>query len=336
MPVKHLARAPASRATKTQTLGLTHFLGIPLSTSTSRPMISAAYRKIMDDPVSSSIPKPAFCYPEELRIYLGTLSLGTPQRLNQALTLLGSLDLESMLDSTIRSTADYSLCTPKTMPSPHSTLEVTVQGFRYFAVQEPSPEEAYRLFAGVSDRGGFVPRLCADIAKSFRDAKLIREDSKAKIPYSQYILQGLSTKVIETKGTHTTVTNTNPCLTKKGLYRKKTSVFDATKVVNKYRDMIWTEPFTLEQLGIYEIPLQDIIRDEKVISRGYKKTGSVALPGAPTVQPETWFEGARYVKHQILPPSPLYKHKLSLHEKQILSTSEEKFDNALPNPTSLV
>ena len=300
-----------------QRFGITHFLALPLTTSTSRQMISAAYRKIMDDPISSNIPKPAFYYPEQLRIHLGNLNLRTTQRINQALTLLGSLDLESMLDNRSRPSPGNQLCTSKNMASFHSILEVKMHGLRVFSSLPAHVENTYILKANVSNGGGLLPRFCADISESFNDAKLIRHFPEQNV--SQHLLHGLTTKVVDTRTLSTTVDNEHPSLTEKGAYLKKLACFDATRVLSKYHDMIWTDYFRLEKLCIYELGLQDIVRDEEVISRGYKEIGSVTLPGAPTVQPEPWIEGGRYVKHQRLPPSPLYKHKLSLREQQIRS-----------------
>ncbi|CAF9932261.1 MAG: hypothetical protein HETSPECPRED_008316 [Heterodermia speciosa] len=291
-----------------QLSGITHFLALPLTTSTSRPMISAAYRKIMDDPISSNIPKPAFHHPEQLFVYLGNLSLGTTQRINQALTVLDSLDLESMLDRRNRPSLGNQLCASKNMASSHSILEVKMHGLYLASSPSADIENTYRLHANVSNGGGLLPRFCADISESFSGANLTKYRA-VQTSNSQHLLRGLTTKVVNTKTLYTTVDNENPYLTEKGIYQKKLACFDATRVLSKYHDMIWTDYFRLEKLCIYELGLFDIVRDEEVISRGYIEIGNVSLPGAPTVQPEPWIEGGRYVKRRKLPPSPLYKHK---------------------------
>ena len=280
-----------------QDMGMTHFLCIPLSTSTSRPMFSDAYRNIMNDPLSSSIPKPAFKYPEELHISLALLNLGAPQRLDQALNLLRTRDYEGILDNTFHSYAANTQCPAKTVPSSHSILEVAVKGLYLNPLQplspHPDPKKSIHLHASVSDRSQLLPRVCADIFQMFRDADLVANNITAgSRDQVQHLLRGLFTQMVSTKRLHTIVDNLDPSSEKMDVR------FDPTDLLHKHRDLIWAEPFKLEKLSIRELGLQDIFRDGRLISRGYKEIGSVPLPGAPIVQPEPWLEGATYVKHR--------------------------------------
>ena len=277
-------------------------------------MISDAYRKIMHDPVSSNIPKPCFKYPEQLHINLGNLRLDTPQRLDQALTLLRSLDIQSILHDAFSSSVSYTHSTTKTISLLDSIFDVSLEGIYSDPRQQRNSKELFALRASVFGRSGLLPRVCVAIYQAFSDANLVSHESGLGL-HSQKLLPGIFIVVVDTKRVDTNVDNDNPSLLKKGIRQKRQACFDATDLLNEYHDMTWAKQFRLEKLSIRKPGLQDIVRDEKLISRGYIEIGSVSLPGAPIGQPEPWIEGGRYIKHRRLMPSPFYKpltHDLNL------------------------
>ena len=296
----------AKSLSRQQTLGITHFLCIPLATSTSRPMISDAYRKIIHDPASSNIPKLYFKYPEQLHVNLGNLRLDTPQRLDRALTLLRSLDIPSILHDTFYSSASYTRSTTKTISSLNSILDVSLEGIYCDPRHQGNSKELFALYANVFGRSGLLPRVCVAIYKALSDADLVSQDPGPGL-LSRNLLPSIFIGVVESKRVSTKVDRDNPYLLQMGIRKKRTAWFDATDLLNEYHDMTWAKQFRLEKLSIRKLGLQDIVRDGNLISRGYIETGSVSLPGAPTGQPEPWIEGGRYVKHRPVVPSPLYK-----------------------------
>ena len=265
-------------------------------------MICEAFRKISGDPVSSTIPKPAFQYPEQLHITIESLFLDTPQRIDQALALLHSIDVGSMLENAVRSPLDQNNYGVATDLPALSIFDVTMQGLSV-APNTPNLADSYRLAVEVSDVGRLLPRICAAIRQSFRDQDLHRRFNRSRpTDWSSEL-----TTVVTTRRVTTDVDNLNPDLIRKGFHNKRIASFDSTGVLNKYHDMIWAKHFRLEKLEICELGLQDIVRGGKLISRGYKEIGSVSLPGAPISPAEPWIKGAKYVKNRPPPPSSLYK-----------------------------
>ena len=69
-----------------------------------------------------------------------------------------------------------------------------------------------------------------------------------------------------------------------------------TGLVSKYHNVTWAKDFQLEKLSICKMGLMDIVQKDKLISRGYRETGNVPLPGTPTSQPDPRVEGATWVR----------------------------------------
>ena len=197
----------AKTLNRQQRLGITHFLCIPLATSTSRPMISDVYRKIMHDPASSNIPKPCFKYPEQLHVNLGNLRLDTPQRLDQALTLLRSLDIQSILHDTFYSSTSYTRSTTKTISSSNSILDVSLKGIHPDPRQPRNSKESFTLYASVFDKSGLLPRVCVAIYQAFSDANLVSCDPDPGL-LSRRLLPGKLASVVDRKGLTRTLTMT--------------------------------------------------------------------------------------------------------------------------------
>ena len=319
MAARHLALHMKRKPSFKTIHGHTHFLRIPLSTSTSRPMICEAFRKIIGDPISSTVPKAAFQYPEQLHITIGALNLHTPQRIDQALALLHSIDVGSMLENAFRPPIERNSYGGTIDLSALSILDVTMQGL-FVHPKTWNLAKAIDLMAKVYDVGGLLPQICADIRQRFLDADPhvgFKRSLPTHFPF-------MPTTVVTTKRIEVGVKNAKPSSIQRGLYKKKVASFDSNSVVSKYHDMIWVKHFRLEKLELCERGLQDIVRDGKLISRGFKEIGSISLPGAPISQAEPWIKGGTYVKNRPPPPSSLYKpvsRSLSDGQRRSLSAS---------------
>ena len=299
MYIKHLIRHVRVN-TPNLVENITHFLCIPLTTPTSRLLIRDASYKMMNDPLSSGIPKRSFNYPEELFINLGNLSLDTPQQLDQARTFLRGLDLQSIINTVFYLSAAYDQSTKKMTPSSDSFLDVAVEGlYPHHPQTQPQHdfEKSLKLYARVIDRDGFLPRVCADISRPFTDAGLVIQRFGTRPPW-QNLLDGIFVRVVDSNRIPKDMGKQFPRLQVEQIKRR--ARFDATDLLDKYRDLVWTEHFRLERLGIYQLGLHDILRDGRFITRGYREIESVPLPGAPIGQPAPWVEGCTYVKHQRL------------------------------------
>lgn len=126
-------------------------------------------------------------YPEEMHIGLGALSLGTPQRIEQARALLHGVDLGSVLENAFLPSIDPKSHGVTTDLSALSILDVTMQ--RLFLSSRAEVTETYRLMTGAAGVGGLLPQICAKIFQSFVDADLCpagaekRKGLRPDLPY---------------------------------------------------------------------------------------------------------------------------------------------------------
>lgn len=80
-----------------QVHNLTHFICIPLITSSSGPLLQHSLGILRKSPASASVPSEAFVPPGMLQLSLKIpMSLSTPSRFADAKKLLESLDLNSL------------------------------------------------------------------------------------------------------------------------------------------------------------------------------------------------------------------------------------------------
>lgn len=293
------ARKPPQRCALSRS-GVTHFLGIPLSTPVSRPQYERACRKVMNDFVSSDIPKNSFMYPEELRLHLGALGLGTADRVSKAQDLLANLDLRDMIRNASPSLASSGGVGQNSEASSGGHgLRVTMQGFSISENQDLAMSR--KLQVQVSDQGGVLPRLRWHIHKLFKDKHFVEPSQSDR--WIQEDPDRTYANVISAYIIPTLVPNQNKALIAKGIYQNMKAIFDTTGIYHKYQDLIWAKDFNLERLSIYETGLQDILRDGKLISRGYKEIASIPFPGAPRNRSEPRIEGGVYVRHRPIQPS---------------------------------
>lgn len=109
----------------------------------------------------------------------------------------------------------------------------------------------------------------------------------------------------------TDVSNDKITLRGKGLV--KSPKFDASDLVQKYKDFEWATEFPLERLCISELGLKDFRKDGELIRTGYRDIASVPLPGVParvvdelaTRRSKEEHEKAHKSIRRIHPPCPL-------------------------------
>ena len=92
-----------------------------------------------------------------------------------------------------------------------------------------------------------------------------------------------------------------------------TPKFDASDLVQKYKDFEWTTEFPLERLCISELGLKAFRKDGELVRTGYRDIASVPLPGVPARvvdelamrRSNEEHEKAYKTKKQSLPTCPL-------------------------------
>ena len=109
----------------------------------------------------------------------------------------------------------------------------------------------------------------------------------------------------------TDVVNQKITLRGKGYVRRPK--FDASDLVQKYKDFEWTTEFPLERLCMSELGLKDFREDGELVRTGYHDIACVPLPGVPahvvdelaTRRSNEQHEKAYKTKQRKLPKCPL-------------------------------
>jgi activating signal cointegrator complex subunit 1 len=171
---------------------LTHFLCLPLVTSTSRHQLQASLHAFGIDVVKETAENPAGIPEQSIRpvgtlhLTLGVMSLLTPERINNALATLKSLDLTDLLraDSSIienatgrRNDRDQGsdLRGKASRPLDHAeTLKVTLRGLA--SMHEPSKTSV--LFAKPVDEDLHLQSFCVKLRDVFAAADLLVPDKR--------------------------------------------------------------------------------------------------------------------------------------------------------------
>ena len=154
-----------------QTLGITHFLRIPLSTSASRPQIYKAHQQITTDPVAVGIPTEAFTPHSRLQINLGGLDLGTDDRYNTAIKHLHGLRLDNLYNKILqKKTLDLDA---SQSAQGRDGIFVDLHGLANYSGQIDLAA-CMALWAPVSDDLDALPLFCHVVKLSFFNAGLLR------------------------------------------------------------------------------------------------------------------------------------------------------------------
>lgn len=129
------------------------------------------------------------------------------------------------------------------------------------------------------------------------------------VPPAQY--SGSPTQIMNLRWFPSDVINEKITLRGKGLFRSPK--FDASDLVQKYKDFEWTTEFPLERLCISELGLKDFRKDGELVRTGFHDIASVPLPGVPARvvdelamrRSNEEHEKAYKTKKQCLPTCPL-------------------------------
>lgn len=229
---------------------LTHFLCLPLVTPSSRPQWQASLQRFAAEVTGPDVLDESQLSPKAIRpigaihLTLGVMSLLSPERVEAACTFLRSLDIPAILRK-----ANESSSTP---------LEtVTFRGLHSMK----TPSKTSSLYAEATANAAALLPFSVYLRKAFdTEGFMVREERDLKL--------------------HATVVNTiyvREAKNGKKRWEKGSGKFDATELVEKYKDWEWVKDMRIEKLAICEMGAKKIIEGEEVVDQVYTEIASVPL-----------------------------------------------------------
>ena len=246
-----------------QVHNLTHFICIPLLTSSSRPLLEHSLGVLRESPASAGIPSRAFVPPGMLQISLGIpMSLPTPSRFAEAKKLLESLDLNSLTRELLKPSRrehsiseqflelekSLSLSSVSNMTQP-LPLHITLSSL----VATPVRHQDIKIltfFASCHDPTSRVGHLRNNLTIIFAAAGLFDQSSLhslhcIRLKENELYIPGVS--LITMKGIRG---NLVPSRTEPGKVKDYKPNIDSRDLTRTFKDFVWAENIRLERLSI--------------------------------------------------------------------------------------
>lgn len=277
---------------------LTHFLCLPLVTASSKPQLEASLQSFRDDvsPNESTHTNEANTAPEGstnasnqtatrihpkairpvgvLHCTLGVMSLNEEQ-LNEAITLLKSIDIEHLLSTATASSPEPPNTQPTNQTDPPSSLSTPIsppptnpkplQIDLKSLTSMHSPQSTSILYTAPTDPSSRLHPFCLSLQSLFRAHDLLVPDSR---PLKL----------------HATLVNT---IYAKGRGRgsghgpdaNAPLKFDARGLLERYEGCVWAEGVLLDRVAICEMGAKKVVGEGgEVLGEEYVEVASVALP----------------------------------------------------------
>lgn len=230
---------------------LTHFLCLPLVTSTSRPQLQASVTAFKDKVTKTStrenpdgIPEKAIRPLGTLHLTLGVMSLLAKERVGSALKVLKEIDiLELLLSSKLgresieaieskgkgdAKGSDEEILANASLPS----LNITLRGL----VSMHDPSKTSILYSSPVDEDRRLYSFCQKLRNIFTAADLIIEDTRPLLLHAT-IVNTVYVPGVRGKGSG------------HGKNRAKLTL-DATELVQDYDEFVWMKDVRLEKVAI--------------------------------------------------------------------------------------
>ncbi|PSS20510.1 hypothetical protein M430DRAFT_34768 [Amorphotheca resinae ATCC 22711] len=227
-------RAPAPR--------LTHFLCLPLLTTTSRPQLQSSLSAFRAD--LGGIPEAAVRPVGTLHLTLGVMSLLTAERVEQALALLRSLNLREMLEERIAGGGEA-----MAMARSGTPLRVTLRGLESMQ----NPDKTSVLYAAPVDGDLRLQRFCGRLKEAFSAAELLVPDTRPLL-------------------LHATIVNT-VYVAGRGRSKGRLTI-DAREVLERFEEHEWMSDVRLENVAICRMGARKLDDGDEE----YVVEGQVELP----------------------------------------------------------
>jgi activating signal cointegrator complex subunit 1 len=257
---------------------LTHFLCLPLVTSTSRPQLQSSLATFRDAVTKSStrelpdgIPGKAIRPLGTLHLTLGVMSLLTPERVDHALKVLNGINMSDILSvpeagNTIDSSKSSGMSVVNSsVEKSHAvkeSLRITLRGLESMH----DSRKTSILYSSPVDLDQRLYNFSQKLRDIFTAADLLVVDSRPLL-------------------LHATIVNTVyvPGVRGKGSGHGKSRAkltLDATELLEDYEDFLWMEGVALEKVAICRMGAKENVEGEEE----YVIEGEIDVPSAALVE----------------------------------------------------
>lgn len=241
---------------------LTHFLCIPLVTSTSRPQLSTSLASFKDDvtgpkdlggfELSAEAVRPV----GTLHLTLGMMSFPNDDGLGKAVAMLESLKPRGILAAIKKPV--LSEAANQAAESSTSQFLITLQGLN--SMQKP--DRATVLYAPPLDQEGALQEFGEKIKATFKDAGLLVPDKRPLL-------------------LHATIVNTIYVRGNKHGSKSKNwdrnVIRDAQAMLDRYEDQVWMRDMPLEKIAICRMRAKPVEEAGVVVDAAYEVEAEIAL-----------------------------------------------------------
>ena len=227
-----------------------------------------------------------------------TLSLKTNDRIDRALSLLKNLDMDAVFHKSMQtgtsSNDEYSPSSMSHIYQAPKKLLVSLTGIAH----SNHLHDDHRLYIPVIDRGGGLRAFIQEIRSRFISSGLM-----VGIPIERLRPVPMHIMVLGNNCIRSKTVNTKPSVQRKLVKNKVLKLlagFDLRNLYEDFRTFPWTHCFALERLSLSKMDLSDLLKDNRVIGRGFQEVACVPLPGIDRLEKQEELEGIIFVRPKIV------------------------------------
>lgn len=259
-----------------ETYELSHFLCMPIATAESRPQLEKSLHQFRTDPSTSKVPSGAHRPLQTLHLPIRALSLHTPGQIEAACRHLRSLDIDSLLRHTSRTTPEttddvrgtpqeraavhhQSSSLPFSKNSRSPSLTVTLSGVfgEHLRARGPFPDRGslnYRLYTKYADYTSRIVPFVNEIKCSF-DAAGFHIPTYRDQSYKSLVIL-LSTKHAWSRSKKLVEHHELP----HRLRQTEPPLFETKEIIEKFENFVFAKDLKLEKLCLCEMGLVQMIK----------------------------------------------------------------------------
>lgn len=259
---------------------MTHFLCLPLVTSSSRPHLQATISRFAtevqlqntilgsssdttgEDASKLQIPPAALRPVGVLHFTLGVMSLRNPDQLEGACSFLRELDIRKLLKEAEAgemdkpdAEAEAGTKNEEAIDVKPSPLKLTLSNLHPMQ----SPKKTTSLYIAPVDASPALTPFCVNLQTAFRERDLLVSDKRPL-------------------RLHATVLNTIYVKGGKRRSKKAPAKIDATQLIEKYKDYEWVKDMRIDRVAICEMGAKRVMEGDEEVDRVYTEVCSVPLP----------------------------------------------------------
>jgi activating signal cointegrator complex subunit 1 len=239
---------------------LTHFLMLPLLTPTSTPQLRSSLTAFKDKVTTTrtsenpdAVPAAAIRPLGTLHLTLGVMSLGTPEKVEKALEVLGSLDLNALLN---KAGVGMSGSGGKEKEKEWQGLRVTLKGLE--TMHNPS---ATSILYAPPLSSPTLTSFCTSLRQAFLDAELMVPDTRPLLLHATVLNTVYVPGVRKGNGGH-------------GKSKARMTI-NAQEMLEEYEEFVWMEGVKIERVAICRMGAQKVGGE---LGEKYEVVGSVKMP----------------------------------------------------------